>query len=126
MTYNRSEIFKRAWAIVRADKVTISVGLKKAWAEAKAPKSGKERCIDRLNTIISHSTTKSYCEMFVVTSDWENYGKSRTYFSIVEKAVRSSKHYVKRDYGYYDNISDTYVPGRNDLNKNYTFSGMSF
>ena len=35
--YNRSEIFKRAWAIVREEKVTISVGLKRAWAEAKAP-----------------------------------------------------------------------------------------
>lgn len=35
--YNRSEIFKRAWAIVREEKVTISVGLKRSWAYVKNP-----------------------------------------------------------------------------------------
>lgn len=35
--YNRSEIFKRAWAIVREEKVTISIGLKKSWTYAKNP-----------------------------------------------------------------------------------------
>lgn len=35
MTYNRSEIFKRAWAIVRADKITLSNALETSWGIAK-------------------------------------------------------------------------------------------
>ena len=35
--YNRSEIFKRAWAIKKSENTTMSIALKRAWAEAKAP-----------------------------------------------------------------------------------------
>lgn len=86
----------------------------------------KRDCEERLNTILEESGKD--CGVYhreIVMNDWANYGKSRTYFSIVE-TCNSSKHYVKRDYGYFDNISNTYVPGKNDLNENYTFSGAKF
>lgn len=35
--YNRSEIFKRAWAIKKSENTTMSIALKRAWAEAKNP-----------------------------------------------------------------------------------------
>lgn len=38
MKYNKSEIMKEAWKIVKHLGITISEGLKKAWARAKAPK----------------------------------------------------------------------------------------
>lgn len=126
--YNRSKIFKRAWAIVKSEGKTISEGLRQAWAEAKTPKSEKERCIERLELIVRNSVAHSYCELEISCSDWNNYGKSRTYFSIIEhsKDRRQSKHYAKADYGYIDNKTNVYVPGRHDLNKNYAFGGSEF
>lgn len=44
-----------------------------------------------------------------VARDWENYGKSRTYFSLVETRD-NSKHCVKKDYGYIDNQTGKYFP----------------
>ena len=35
MKYNKSEIMKNAWSIVRQCKCTISVALKRAWEKAK-------------------------------------------------------------------------------------------
>lgn len=35
MKYNLSNIMKRAWELVKKAAMTISEGLKKAWAEAK-------------------------------------------------------------------------------------------
>ena len=63
--YNLSEIMKRAWSLARKFKTTISVGLKRAWAEAKAPElvislSGSEKQIawaqDIINTAINTCT----------------------------------------------------------------------
>lgn len=59
----------------------------------------------------------------VVENDWENYGKSRTYFKIVETR-ENSKHYTVRDYGFYDNIEEKFVPGKASIE--YTFSGTRF
>ena len=44
-----------------------------------------------------------------VVSDWENYGKSRTYFKIIETRD-NSKHHVEKNYGYFDNQTDEYIP----------------
>ena len=43
-----------------------------------------------------------------VVNDWKNYGKSRTYFSIIETRDHS-KHYAKTEYGYLDNQTGEYV-----------------
>lgn len=89
----------------------------------------KEFALERLNTIVANSTTYDYCEFEILASDWEKYGKSRTYFKIVEKSKNSkvSKHYKVKDYGYLDNLSGEYFPQKyGDLSKDYTFSGSSF
>ena len=104
--YNLSKIMKRAWELVRKSGMTISSALKKAWKEAK---SMREQLIERLNEIVceknSHDNGYHY---EAVVKDWENYGKSRTYFSIVETR-RNSKHCSVTRYGYFDNKSGEYV-----------------
>lgn len=132
-------IMKRAWEIYRTligeHVAKLSMALKKSWREAKemvqkveeTVKTGKGACIARLHTILNNSATYYTYELDVVINDWQNYGKDRTYFSIVEKSkTNTSKHYVKKEYGYFDNIENKYVPGKNDLNENYTFSGSPF
>lgn len=89
----------------------------------------KQELINRLQTIVDNSTTYDYCEFEIKTSDWEKYGKSRTYFKIVEKSTNLaiSKHYKEKSYGYYDNIANEYVPDKyGDANNNYTFGGSKF
>lgn len=86
----------------------------------------KENCIERMNIILTASGENiGIYHREIKMNNWENYGKNRTYFSIVE-TCEHSKHYVKKDYGYYDNINNEYVAGKNDLTKNYTFSGAKF
>lgn len=88
----------------------------------------KKELIERAELIIQNSTCKDYMEFELKINDWENYGKSRTYFSIVKKSrdYRVSKYYTERRYGYLDNISGEYVPDKNDLRRNYDFGGNSF
>lgn len=43
-------------------------------------------------------------------SDWNKYGKSRTYFSVDAYRKSDGKHHHMNDYGYFDNVSKTYVP----------------
>ncbi len=83
----------------------------------------KIELIERLNTIATAIATAPGYHYEVKVRDWENYGKSRTYFSIAE-TIDNSKHYVVRDYGYYDNKADKYVAGKNNLEGTlYNFSG---
>ena len=89
----------------------------------------KKFCLERLEAIKNNSTTYDYCELKIVESDWANYGKSRTYFKIVEKSTDSkiSKHYKEKKYGYLDNQTGEYFPEKyGNLEQNFTFSGMSF
>lgn len=122
-------IMKRAWEIYRTltgDHIAkLAMAMKKAWSEVKREvKITKAYCMARLNVIIANSAKGNY-NMYAVSNDWENYGKSRTYFSIVEKGTRT-KHYVKKDFGYFDNQAGEYVPGKMNLTENFTFSGASF
>lgn len=39
---------------------------------------------------------------------------------------KNSKHRAERKYGYIDNISGEYVPDKNNLEENFTFSGSRF
>jgi hypothetical protein len=127
MKYNRSEIMRRAWEIKRSENVSISEALKAAWAEAKnpTPKTLREEMIERINTIISASNRPEDYTLTAVVNDWANYGKNRTYISIVETRA-NSRHYAKREYGYIDNLTNAYVPGKCDARQNYTFSGAKF
>lgn len=108
--YNLSAIMKRAWQFVKSAGMTISDGLKKAWKEAKeVAKSIRDRVVDNLNDLINQAAKVYNYE--IVENVWENYGKSRTYFKIIETRDYS-KHYAVYDFGYIDNKTDEYHPGR--------------
>lgn len=84
----------------------------------------KTEIIARLNAItdLANSYDNGY-HYEVKISEWVNYGKDRTYFSIIETRD-NSKHYVKKDYGFYDNNAEEFVPGKASID--YTFSGEKF
>lgn len=126
--YNLSNIMKRAWEIKKSDNSYIfGLCLKMAWEEAKTPKkSEKEILIDRLNEKVAEANSHDngyHCTAYV--SVWENYGKSRTYFSIYETR-NGSKHNKKFSYGYYDNVENVYIPEKyGNLMDNYTIHGAA-
>lgn len=82
-----------------------------------------EEAEKRLETIVNASGNDVY-DYEIIVSEWNNYGKSRTYFKIIETR-NNSKHHVERLYGYIDNESGEYVAGKNDLTENFTFNGAS-
>ena len=80
----------------------------------------KEMILKRLETLANASQVATY-NTEIKVSEWENYGKSRTYFSIV-RTRENSKHYEKLDCGYYDNKSNVYVAGKHrDLSEKTVF-----
>lgn len=85
----------------------------------------REECIERLETIKAASIEENGYHLTIKMNDWQNYGKDRTYFKIAETR-EGSKHYSERDFGYYDNKAEAYIPGKNDLTENYSFSGSKF
>lgn len=88
----------------------------------------KEMIIKNLEEIVKNSAPANGCEFEIMANDWVKGNNNRTYFAIIEKTTNYSttKHYAKRDYGYFDNNKNEYVPGKNDATKNYTFSGAKF
>lgn len=81
----------------------------------------KNEVITRLNAIADEANSHDNGYHYeVVIRDWTNYGKDRTYFSIVETRD-NSRHYVKKDYGFYDNAADEYITGK--ANIEYDFGG---
>ena len=80
----------------------------------------KQEIIERLKKIeATENAHNNGYHYTLVADDWENYGKNRTYFKIAETRD-GSKHYVTRDYGYYDNVKSEYV-SKSSLD--YTFNG---
>lgn len=55
-------------------------------------------------------------------SDWEKYGKSRTYFKISAYRESDGKYHHEIDFGYYDNVSKTYNPSRSNSLEGSVFS----
>lgn len=119
--YNLSAIMKRAWELVKKMGMTISEGLRQAWAEAKAVAVKMiDRVIAELKDMIANAA--DCYDYRISTSLWEKYGKSRTYAKIIETR-RNSKHYVVYDFGYVDNADDSYHAGRSDAFGPYDLSG---
>lgn len=101
----------------------MSSALRQAWKEAK---SLKAQLISKLEALAveAGSHDNGYCYK-VSIRNWENCGKSRTYFAIFETR-NNSRHNKKISYGYYDNQSEKYVPEKyGDLTKNYAVSGAT-
>lgn len=61
--------------------------------------------------VVSSAENPSYRYEFDA-SDWNKYGKSRTYFSVDAYRKSDGKHHHMNDYGYFDNVSKTYVPSQ--------------
>lgn len=119
--YNLSEIMKRAWELVKKAGMTISAGLKKAWKEAKEmERTLREKVMNELKSLIEEAADVYDYE--IIENAWNKYGKSRTYFKIVETRG-NSKHYSTYDFGFIDNNADEYHAGKNDAFGPYTLSG---
>lgn len=119
--YNLSAIMKRAWELVKKMGMTISAGLKQAWAEAKAVAIKMlDRVIAELKDLIADAV--DCYDYRISTSVWEKYGRSRTYVKIIETR-RYSKHYAVYDFGYVDNMDDSYHAARWDAFGPYNLSG---
>lgn len=127
MKYNMKEIMTRAREIKKENNKNIfALCLKMAWAEAKEAGNGKEekslkeKLVDKLNFIVSDAS--GFYTYSIYVSDWEKYGKSRTYFAVYE-TCQYSKHNAKYDYGFFDNQTGKYVAGRHDLTDNCSLGG---
>ena len=85
----------------------------------------KQEIIERLNKVCEASQNAWFTIEARIT-DWENYGKSRTYFKLVETS-NVTKHYKALDFGYFDNKKGVYVAGKRNLEAEtvYDFGGNS-
>ena len=120
--YNLSTIMRRAWELVKKETMTISSGLKKAWKEAKEMEENmRSKVVKEIKNLIAQAAEVYNYE--ISQNVWEKYGKSRTYFKVIETR-KNSKHYAAYDCGYVDNKTDEYFPGKVDVFGKYTLSGM--
>lgn len=100
MKFNRSEIMRNAWNLVRTAHVTMSVALKSAWATAKALITAEELRSDCEGHYCGHSK--------VIVNDWIKYGKNRTYITV---RVYTNAWNIKHEFrlGYIDNMIGAFV-----------------
>lgn len=124
----KAQIMKRAHEIARTLEgdymARMSMALRQAWAESRAPKTLEDEAMARMEAIVA-SSAKCY-DYEIKFSLWENYGKSRTYIKVIEKSqnVKASKHYATYDFGYIDNIKNEYVPSKaNDYRRPFNLNG---
>lgn len=61
--------------------------------------------------VISEIESATY-KYYAKETDWENYGKSRTYFKINAYRRSDGEFHHSKDYGYFDNKSGKYVPNQ--------------
>ena len=119
--YNLSAIMKRAWQFVKTASMTISAGLKKAWKEAKETEEHiRNKVMREIESLIAEAADIYTYKILV--NVWEKYGKSRTYFKVLETR-KNSTHQVSYDCGYIDNKTELYVPGKLNVFGKYTLSG---
>lgn len=73
----------------------------------------KFEAVERLEVIVKASENAIY-NYKIKENIWENYGKSRTYLSIVEiRKDGASKHYKEKKYGFIDNKTGDYIKQTN-------------
>lgn len=96
MKYNKSDIMKNAWNLVKTYGINISIALKSAWALAKALIAAEEHTDDYAG------------KARVMANDWVKYGKNRTY---VEVRHYTNAWTLKRTtkIGYVDNMTGAFV-----------------
>ena len=98
MKYNRSEIMKNAWSLIKTYGIDRSTALKAAWAQAKAVNAAEQYASE--NELSGYSR--------VSANDWVKYGKNRTYISVrYYTNARNLKREVKM--GYVDNMTGEFI-----------------
>ncbi len=118
--YNRSEIMKRAWVLVKKENMDISSALKKSWKEAKKM---KENVIETLTANLEDMAYNDYhinagVDRQVIAKKKDN----KTYLTI---ACYTANGRFKGSYkcGYVDMVTNEYVCGKYDdvdaANKEY-------
>ena len=75
-------------------------------------KNTKEEIIKRLNAIAEQSALYNEKTYDVSIRDWENNGKSRTYFKV---SCKDGKKFNQIDCGYFDNVTEEYIKGYKNL-----------
>lgn len=73
--------------------------------------SSKQDFIERAEFIGNVSENAAY-KYDVSTSDWQNYGKDRTYIKLNQYNASDGSLRQSMDMGYYDNIKNQYIEGR--------------
>lgn len=86
----------------------------------------KNECIKKLRNIAVVSALRAGEDKVITpqSKNWksEDGQKNRTYFRITERKNNTKGHTIK-SYGYYDNVTNEYVPEDNDLTKDFDFYG---
>lgn len=97
------------------------------------PNSGGKRVNNKVNKLVNRVTNPTTKDDFIArlkvigevgepsyktvvkTTDWNNYGKSRTYLKIDAYRESDGKYHHSMDYGYYDNNTKSYVKRINTM-----------
>lgn len=88
-------------------------------------KYSNENLEKRMNLIISKSGNDGSYNRRVSLSDWENYGKKRTYIKVIETR-KNSKRRAEYDFGFVDRETNQYHSGKHNMEKNYNLGGSKF
>lgn len=115
MKYNKSEIFKRAWSMVKEMAITMSEALKRAWAEAKDTVGA---LVEYLKKNLEEMTYNHYhislgMERKVSVKKWEKNGSKRMYLNI-DCYTLAGNYKGQYKCGYVDMVSGNYVVGKYD------------
>lgn len=95
---------------------------KKIKETEKANHPKKEALIEKLEEKVAYCNERYNFNYSLVASDWAKYGKNRTYFAVYETSD-CTRHNVKIDFGYFDNISEEYVAGRKNIEDEFDCCG---
>ena len=83
----------------------------------------KNTIITKIENIINNSADCYNYE--IVAKDWIKGDMNRTYIAVIETADHT-KHYKKHEFGYIDNITNEYIPGKWNADQRFTLGGTKF
>ena len=117
--YNLSTIMKRAWQFVKEAKMTISAGLKRAWAEAKKidfHKIAIVAIVDKFGHTNADYSADDRADFYLTFKLWEKNGYKRVY----------ANDYKNRSVGYIDCNRDNAIVTDYSFSSDYYMSMQYF
>lgn len=97
--YNLSVIMKRAWELVKKMGMTISAGLKQAWAEAKAIVDKK--VFESTAKVVKSGCSGEFESDFLYFNRWRRAGHDRVYVNDYKR--RTIGFFENGEFTHYDN-----------------------